>query len=89
MILAVAISANVLERKGAKLFFAKLHRIYERFPRFIGIRIDRGHEVKDSIHLAMDTYRLILKTIKRYDTAKGFVFLPRHWVVERTFGWFN
>jgi len=25
----------------------------------------------------------------RSDDAKGFVLLPRRWVVERTFGWFN
>ena len=25
--------------------------------------------------------------IKRSDTAKGFVLLPRRWVVERTFAW--
>ena len=30
---------------------------------------------------------LALKIIKRSDKAKGFVLLPRRWVVERTFGW--
>ena len=28
-----------------------------------------------------------LEIIKRSDTAKGFVLLPRRWVVERTFAW--
>ena len=27
------------------------------------------------------------KIIKRSDQAKGFVLLPRRWVVERTFAW--
>jgi transposase len=27
--------------------------------------------------------------IKRSDTAKGFVLLPRRWVVERTTAWLN
>lgn len=27
--------------------------------------------------------------IKRSDTAKGFEVLPRRWVVERSFAWFN
>ena len=31
---------------------------------------------------------LALRTIKRSDAAKGFVVLPRRWVVERAFGWF-
>lgn len=30
---------------------------------------------------------LLLSIIKRSDTAKGFVLLPKRWVVERTFGW--
>lgn len=30
-----------------------------------------------------------LEIIKRSDTAKGFVLLPRRWVVERTFAWLN
>jgi putative transposase len=28
-----------------------------------------------------------LEILKRPDDAKGFVLLPRRWVVERTFGW--
>jgi putative transposase len=37
----------------------------------------------------MDTDRWILETIKRSDRAKGFVLLPKRWVVERTWGWLN
>jgi transposase len=37
----------------------------------------------------MDTYRWVLETIKRCDQAKGFVLLPKRWVVERTWGWLN
>lgn len=28
-----------------------------------------------------------LEIVKRSDTAKGFVVLPKRWIVERTFGW--
>jgi putative transposase len=30
-----------------------------------------------------------IEIIKRSDRAKGFVVLPRRWVVERTFAWLN
>ena len=30
-----------------------------------------------------------IETVKRSDVAKGFVLLPRRWVVERTFAWLN
>jgi putative transposase len=29
----------------------------------------------------------VLDIIKRSDSQRGFVVLPRRWVVERTFGW--
>jgi transposase len=32
---------------------------------------------------------LRLEIVKRSDDAKGFVVLPRCWVVERTFSWFG
>ncbi len=28
-----------------------------------------------------------LEIVKRSDVAKGFVVLPKRWIVERTFGW--
>jgi putative transposase len=37
----------------------------------------------------MDTYGWIVETIKRSEIAKGFVLLPKRWVVERTFGWWS
>ncbi len=30
-----------------------------------------------------------LEIIKRSEAPKGFVLLPRRWVVERTFAWFG
>jgi putative transposase len=30
-----------------------------------------------------------LQIVKRRDDCKGFVVLPRRWVVERTFGWLS
>ena len=33
--------------------------------------------------------RWILQTVLRPVGTTGFVLLPKRWVVERTFGWFN
>jgi putative transposase len=30
-----------------------------------------------------------LESTKRSDAVKGFVVIPKRWIVERTFGWFN
>jgi len=43
-----------------------------------------GDKLKDAL-TAMGTWTI--EIVKRSDTAKGFVLLPRRWVVERTFAW--
>jgi transposase len=30
-----------------------------------------------------------IEIVKRSDAAKGFILLPRRWVVERTIAWLN
>lgn len=44
----------------------------------------RGEATAAAVHAATG---LPLEIVKRSDTAKGFVVLPRRWIVERTFGW--
>jgi transposase len=44
----------------------------------------RGETTATAVH---DATGLPLEIVKRSDTAKGFVVLPRRWIVERTFGW--
>jgi transposase len=89
MIVVVVSAASVPERAGALLVLAKLQLISEKVPRLVRIWVDGGYDGKDFMQSVMDTYRWIVETIKRSDSAKGFVLLPRRWVVERTFGWFN
>ncbi|WP_449657995.1 transposase [Anabaenopsis elenkinii] len=31
----------------------------------------------------------VLQVVRRPVNTKGFVLLPKRWVVERSFGWFN
>ena len=51
---------------------------------------DGGYQGPE-FHKALTRILLQLKTdiIKRSDQAKGFVVLPRRWVVERTIAWLN
>lgn len=34
-------------------------------------------------------FRYVLEVVLRSDEVKGFVVLPKRWIVERTFAWFN
>ena len=40
-------------------------------------------------HILVDTLGLLLHAIRRSDHAKGFVRLPKRWIVERTIAWLN
>ncbi len=48
---------------------------------------DRGGKIFNA--LVMDMFRWIVGIVLRPLEKKGFVQLPKQWVVERTFGWLN
>ncbi|WP_341531091.1 transposase [Nostoc sp. UHCC 0302] len=74
---------------GAKLVFSKLDQVRHRFRRLIKIWVDGGYRGQNFQHWVIDAYRWILSVVTRHEEQKGFVVLPKRWLVERTFGWFN
>jgi transposase len=60
-----------------------------KYPRLIRIFVDGGFSGEGFLRLGMDTFGFILKTVLRSVGVKGVEVLPKRWVVERTFGWFN
>jgi putative transposase len=83
VLLAVVHGANVQDRDGARIVLAKAKG---RFPRLQKIWADGGY-AGQLIGWVLAVCAWVLEIIKRSDVAKGFVLLPRRWVVERTFGW--
>lgn len=79
-------AADVQDRDGAKLV---LERVKDRFARLRLIWADGGYagQLIEWVRGLRRRARLKLEIVKRSDDAKGFVVLPRRWVVERTFGW--
>jgi len=79
-------AADVQDRDGAKLLLAGLAH---RFGRLRLIWADGGYAGRliEWVHGLRRRGRLLLEIVKRSDDAKGFVVLPRRWVVERTFAW--
>ena len=89
LVWAVAVhSAAVQDRDGAKFVLARLImlKLAGMLPRLKLIWADGGYAGKlvDWVSAASGW---VLQIVKRSDDAKGFVVLPRRWVVERTFGW--
>jgi putative transposase len=90
MILAVAVhSAAVQDRDGALAVLARL--VAGAFPRLRVIWADGGYAGRLVRFLDRRRRSLgwVLQIVKRTDDLKGFVVLPKRWIVERTFGWFG
>jgi putative transposase len=84
LLLAVVVhAANIQDRDGAKLLFAKVKGC---FPRLKLIWAD-GAYAGQLIEWVGKTCQWVLEIVKRCDKAIGFQVLPRRWIVERTLGW--
>jgi putative transposase len=84
LLLAVVVTAaSVSDAKGAKLLFARLGGCCKKLRR---IWVDGTYRGK-LMDWVLDHCWFLLEPVLRTDEMKGFVVLPRRWVVERTFAW--
>jgi putative transposase len=86
VLMVVVHAASTQEQEGAKLV---LERVRGRHPRLRLIWVDGGYNVQWLLAWVETVCHRVLEIVKRPEGSKGFVLLPRRWVVERTFGWFN
>ena len=86
VIIAIVHAASVQDRDGARQVLAHLRH---RFTRLRLIWADGGYAgaLIDWVWALRQRNRMRLEIVKRTDDVKGFVVLPRRWVVERTFAW--
>lgn len=84
---AVVHSADVQDRDGGVLVMATLFGLY---PFLLKLYADGGYQ-GPQFQMAMKRVlrHVNVEIVKRSDAAKGFVVLPRRWVVERTIAWLN
>jgi putative transposase len=83
----IVTSASVQDRDGGILLLSTL---FGMFPFLEKLFADSAYE-GPLFHTALALILPCLKTeiIKRSDKAKGFIVLPKRWIVERTIGWLN
>lgn len=79
-------SAGIQDRDGAALV---LDRIRQRFNWLELVWADGGYNAHQVDSTIARNPGLRIQIVKRSDDMKGFVVLPRRWVVERTFSWFG
>jgi transposase len=80
-------AADIQDRDGGMLLLATLFGL---FPFLRTLYADAGYQgPKFQNALKRVLRRVKLEIVKRSDAAKGFVVLPKRWIVERTIGWLN
>jgi transposase len=77
---------NVQDRDGAPDLLASVCSLYPWLRHVFADGGYAGDKLRGALEGAGDW---TIEIVKRSDAAKGFVLLPRRWVVERTFAWLN
>lgn len=83
---AIVHPADVQDRDGAPLL---LRTVRHAFPWLRHVFADSAY-AGGKLKLALEKLGdWVIEIVRRSDAAKGFVLLPRRWVVERTLAWLN
>ena len=88
----IVVAANISEKAGAKLLLAKLKTQapdVELCSNIKKVWVDGGYRGEDLLKYVTDLWQWIWEITLRSDDTKGFVVIPKRWVVERTFSWFG
>jgi transposase len=84
---AIVLAADVQDRDGGAMLLATLFGLY---PFLRKLYADGGYQGPEFRRAVRRKLRHIhVEIVKRSDQAKGFVVLPKRWIVERSFAWLN
>lgn len=87
MLNIVVQQAGIQDRDGALLLLDKKTRAL--FPFIKVIFADAGYQGQATAEAIGRVGQWQLSIVKRSDPAKGFVVLPKRWIVERTLAWLS
>ena len=83
---ALVLAGDIQDRDGGVLLMATLFGLY---PFLITLYADHGYAgPRFQAALRRVIQQVNLEIVRRSD-AKGFVVLPKRWIVERTIAWLN
>lgn len=84
---AIIHPADIQDRDGGVLLMATLFGLH---PFLLKLYADGGYQGrKFCAEVAKVLGTINVEIVKRSDVAKGFVVLPKRWIVERTLAWLN
>jgi transposase len=87
MLAAIVHAADIQDRDGGAMLMATLFGLY---PFLLKLYADGGYQ-GPVFQKAMKAImaQVEVEIVKRSDQIKGFIVLPKRWVVERTLAWLN
>ena len=85
LIVAIVHAASIQDRVGARHAMRKAKMKYEEL---VKLWADGGY-AGTLVIWAKETWGIDLEIVKRSDAVKGFVVLPKRWIVERTLAWLS
>jgi transposase len=77
-------AAGIQDRDGAP---GVIESVKQSFPTVVKFFADGGYAGDKLASAISHIEDVAVEIVKRSDDAKGFVVLPKRWIVERTFGW--
>jgi len=83
---AIVHEADIQDRDGAPVVIESVRQTY---PSLVKLFADGGYAGEKLSAAIAHIEGLAMEIVKRSDTLKGFVVLPKRWVVERSFAWLN
>ncbi|PWL16602.1 IS5 family transposase [Falsochrobactrum shanghaiense] len=86
MLEGIVHGADVQDRDGAPDLIERTRANYPSVKRLFA---DGGYAGEKLTTAVAHIEALAIEIVKRSDQAKGFVILPKRWIVERTFAWLN
>ncbi len=89
---AKVVAASVSEKAGAQLLLTKIHTTVWLMKLCKKIKLvwaDGGYQGQDLANWVTNLLGWTWEVVKRSDNIKGFVVIPKRWVVERTFAWLS
>lgn len=82
---ALVTSADVQDRDGGLMVLSTLFGQFPFLKRLFADSAYAGPVFRDGLANALPS--LVTEIVRRGDQARGFVVLPKRWIVERTIGW--
>jgi transposase len=87
LLMAIVHAADVQDRDGGALLMASLFGLYPFLMKLYADAGYQGPQFQSALRKVMT--RIDIEIVRRSDQARGFIVLPKRWIVERTFAWLN